>query len=170
MPTTESKNIFLHIKDLFGYFSEATNSLKLSDEELEKREKSILISKLCALTTKPIKTPALIKLDDNSIVVVDHGEMMEQIDKGYTFPLLKKPVKTSLYDNYSLLENFDIFRCNQTDLAGLTVSLAYWAGEIGKGEDIILPSIAECEKYSYLNNAKYANMKIFEPLEVKNKI
>lgn len=118
----------MHIKDLFGYFSEATNTLKFSTEELDSREQSILISKLCTLTTKVIKTPSLIKLDDNSVVVVDHGEMMEQIDKGYTFPLLKKPVKESLYDNYSLLENFDIYRTNQTDLAEVTISLAYWSG------------------------------------------
>lgn len=52
-----------------------------------------MILKSCQLTTKPIKTPGLIKLDDGKIILVDKMELSEQIDKGYTFPLLKTPKK-----------------------------------------------------------------------------
>jgi hypothetical protein len=51
------------------------------------------MAKTCQLTTKDIKTPALIKLDDGKVILVDKVELSEQIDKGYTFPLLKAPKK-----------------------------------------------------------------------------
>ena len=54
--------------------------------------------------------------------------MMEQIDKGYSFPLLKKPTKTGLLDNYSLFENFDILHANQKELADVAISTVLWLG------------------------------------------
>lgn len=59
-----------------------------------------MIENTCTLTTKLIKIPSLIKLDTQSTVIVDRDELMEQIDKGYSFPLLKKPVKTNIFDDY----------------------------------------------------------------------
>ena len=68
--------------------------------------------------------------------------MMEQIDKGYTFPLLKKPTKAGLSDSYSLLENFDIFKSNQKDIGNAVTSITLWLGSGEKDFEFTLPVLA----------------------------
>ena len=51
----------------------------------------------CHFTIKPIKIPRLIKLDNNELVIVDKEMMEEQIQKGFTYPLLKAPKKDQLF-------------------------------------------------------------------------
>lgn len=83
----------------------------------------------CTLTTKPIKTPAFLKLDDGKTVYVDRTEMIDQIDKGYTFPLLKAPKKTQLFDHESLLENYGIWKFNNgIENSSGNVDVAAWLG------------------------------------------
>lgn len=87
---------------------------------------------------------------------------MEQIDKGYTFPLLKQPSKTKIYDNYSLLENFDIYKFNK--LGYQSMSVALWLGSNHKTILFNLPALETVEKYETLINTKYANLKVHQPL------
>ena len=51
----------------------------------------------CHFTMKPIKIPRFIKIDNKEIVLVDKEQMEEQIMKGFTYPLLKKPKRDQLF-------------------------------------------------------------------------
>ena len=55
------------------------------------------VQNLCALTMKPITSPALMKLDNGKTVLVDRAEMEEQIGKGFTFTDLAKPSKENIF-------------------------------------------------------------------------
>ena len=73
-PKTETQFLFNHIRDFEGYLIEAiTNNVKDSNEAYMKVEEAITISQNCTLTTKQIKHPGLIKLDDGRTVLIDRS-------------------------------------------------------------------------------------------------
>lgn len=96
-PHTEKQFLFNHIRHFLGFVLDAIGHTPHSEQEFSQREETLLITKSCQLTTKDIKVPALIKLDDGKTILVDRPELSEQIDKGYVFPLLKEPKKERMF-------------------------------------------------------------------------
>lgn len=96
--------------------------------------------------------------------------MSEQIDKGYTFPLLKSPKKTQIFDNYSLFENYDIYHFNtQIDDSSASLPIAGWLGKEHKPLAFNVPALSSSEKYEPSIETYSSNLKVHKPLEIKNK-
>lgn len=167
-PHTEKQFLFNHIRHFIGFVMESLKHSAHSDAEFAKVEETIVLSKICQLTNKDIKTPGLIKLDDGKTILVDKSELSEQIDKGYTFPLLKVPKKEQIYHNESLLENYDILMFNSKESAS-AISVVLWVGADQKTLTFNLPKIETIEKYDGVIQAQYSNLKVHQPLEIKNK-
>ena len=119
-PKTEVKNLFLHTRDFFGYVFENFKNTTQSELEINKKEEYVLVQNACTLTTKPVKVPGLIRLDNGSVVIIDKMELEEQINKGFTFTELKNPTKEQIFVVEDFLEHYDQFKKNQQDNEQIT--------------------------------------------------
>ena len=97
------------------------------DVEISKREEILLIKKYCGLTTKLIKSPGLIKLDNQKTLLIDRDELSEQIGKGFTFNDLKNPSKENIFMTAGVEEVFDRLKENQID--NPEIETIFWMGE-----------------------------------------
>lgn len=92
--------------------------------------------------------------------------MEEQILKGFTYPLLKAPKKDQLFATKDLEQFYFYYQLNQVDNPN-TNSL-YWIGFSDKHPQVTLPACETVDKYKD-NLDMYPEMKVHQPLEVKNK-
>ena len=90
LPAIKTEEVFSYIRNFFGFIIESTT--KITDlEKVKTHSNAVTFQNLCYLTLKPIKIPALLKLDYGVTVVVDRDASEEQINKGLTFDHYKKP-------------------------------------------------------------------------------
>ncbi len=96
---------------------------------------------LCYLTLKPIKNPALLKLDYGVTVVVDREASEEQIDKGLTFDHYKKPSKADFKSTSEFEEAWSLFLTNHLD--NDEYETLFWSGFNSETDEFKLPE-ANC--------------------------
>lgn len=139
-----------------------------SEVEINARSQTLVIQNSCALTTKPIKIPVFVKLDNENFVLVDKAEVIEQINKGYTFPEWQKPTKELLLFSEELDFYFDIFKLNQVDYTEITTVLLM--GSHLKPIEFAIPSGQnEASHYANKITTTYSDLKVHQPLEIKSK-
>ena len=100
-------NLLDHTRDFLGFVMEGIKKNSHHENEFDQIEKYVSIQSNCALTTKIINVPALIKLDDNKIILVDRNEVNEQINKGFTFEKWAKPAKENIFTLEGIEAAFD---------------------------------------------------------------
>jgi hypothetical protein len=168
VPQTEVGKLFSHTRDFFGFVMEGMKNTPKSEVEINARSQTLVIQNSCALTTKPIKIPVFVKLDNENFVLVDKAEVIEQINKGYTFPEWQKPTKELLLFSEELDFYFDILKLNQVDYTEITTVLPM--GSHLKPIEFAIPSSKnEASHYGNKITTTYADLKVHQPLEIKSK-
>ena len=92
--------------------------------------------------------------------------MEEQILKGFTYPLLKAPKKDSLFTLKDLDEFYHHYQSNQID--NPNTNALYWIGFKAEHPSIQLPTAGAVDQFKGKLDS-YPNMKVHQPLEIKNK-
>ena len=86
--------------------------------------------------------------------------------KGFSYPLLKAPKRDQLFAAKDIDEFFFYFQVNQLD--NPNTNALYWIGFKDVPQQVTIPPYASVDKYR-INLDNYVDMKIHQPLEVKNK-
>ena len=114
----------------------------------------------------PIKTPRAYALDDGTYTIIDKDAFEQAILKGFTYPNLKAPKKENIINLPGFEEYFYQYLTNQID--NPNTNALFWIGFKAHHPVFASPAIETVEKYRQsLEN--YPELKIHQPLEVKNK-
>ncbi len=140
VPAIKTDEVFSYIRNFLGFIIESTT--KITDlEKVKAHSNAITLQNLCYLTLKPIKNPALLKLDYGVTVVVDREASEEQIDKGLTFDHYKKPSKADLKSTSEFEEAWSLFLTNHLD--NDEYETLFWSGFNSETDEFKLPE-ANC--------------------------
>jgi hypothetical protein len=161
----EYSEIFTHFRDFMDFV--VVNLKKLTNMgEVKESEEDVEVQTNCHFTMKPIKVPRLIKIDNQEIVLVDKDQMEEQIQKGFTYPLLKAPKREQMFATKDLEEFFFHFQLNQLD--NPNTNALYWIGFKDAHPQTALSVSGAIDQHKGQLDG-YPEMKVHQPLEIKNK-